>query len=114
MAIDAKNLQPLWSIEQEALFLTGALSTDGGLVFIGDLDRYFKAFDQSTGELLWSSRLPAPTHGYPITYEADGRQFVAVPTGIGVFRALTAVIFPNIYQPPGGGGLFVFELPSGP
>lgn len=114
MAIDAKNLQPLWSIEQEALFLTGALSTDGGLVFIGDLDRYFKAFDQSTGELLWSSRLPAPTHGYPITYEADGRQFVAVPTGIGVFRALTAVIFPDIYQPPGGGGLFVFELPSGP
>ena len=91
--------------------MSGALSTDGNLLFIGDLDRYFQAFDVETGEKLWSTRLPAPAHGYPVTYEADGRQFVAIPTGIGVFRALTAVIFPDIYQPPDGQGLFVFGLP---
>jgi alcohol dehydrogenase (cytochrome c) len=101
-----------WKIEQPALFLSGALSTDGGLLFIGDLDRHFQAFDTETGARLWSTRLPAPAHGYPVTYEAEGRQFVAIPAGIGVFRALTAVIFPDIYQPPDGQGLFVFSLPQ--
>jgi len=99
-----------WRIEQPALFLSGAVSTDGEVLFIGDLDRYFQAFDINTGEKLWSTRLPAPAHGYPITYQANGQQFVAIPTGIGVFRALTAVIFPDIYQPPDGQGLYVFGL----
>jgi len=101
-----------WKTEQAALFLSGALSTDGEVLFIGDLDRRFQAIDPRTGEQLWSARLPAPAHGYPVTYEAEGRQFVAVPAGIGVFRALTAVIFPDIYQPPDGQGLFVFSLPQ--
>jgi alcohol dehydrogenase (cytochrome c) len=111
LAIDVRTMEIKWRIEQPALFMSGALSTDGNLLFIGDLDRYLQAFDVETGEKLWSTRLPAPAHGYPITYEADGRQFVAIPTGIGVFRALTAVIFPDIYQPPDGQGLFVFGLP---
>ena len=101
-----------WKVEQPALFLSGALSTDGGLLFIGDLDRHFQAFDTETGEQLWSTRLPAPAHGYPITYKAEGKQFVAIPAGIGVFRALTAVIFTDIYQPPDGQGLFVFSVPE--
>ena len=112
LAIDVRTMKVRWKIEQPALFLSGALSTDGGLLFIGDLDRHFQAFDTETGERLWSTRLPAPAHGYPITYEAEGKQFVAIPAGIGVFRALTAVIFPDIYQPPDGQGLFVFSLPQ--
>jgi alcohol dehydrogenase (cytochrome c) len=112
LAIDVRTMEVLWKIEQPALFLSGALSTDGGLLFIGDLDRHFQAFDTETGARLWSTRLPAPAHGYPVTYEAEGRQFVAIPAGIGVFRALTAVIFPDIYQPPGGQGLFVFSVPQ--
>ena len=112
LAIDVRTMEVLWKIEQPALFLSGALSTDGGLLFIGDLDRHFQAFDTETGTRLWSTRLPAPAHGYPVTYEAGGRQFVAIPAGIGVFRALTAVIFPDIYQPPDGQGLFVFSVPQ--
>ena len=112
LAIDVRTMEVLWKIEQPALFLSGALSTDGGLLFIGDLDRHFQAFDTETGARLWSTRLPAPAHGYPVTYEAEGRQFVAIPAGIGVFRALTAVIFPDIYQPPDGQGLFVFSVPQ--
>ena len=112
LAIDVRTMEVRWKIEQPALFLSGALSTDGGLLFIGDLDRHFQAFDTETGARLWSTRLPAPAHGYPVTYEAEGRQFVAIPAGIGVFRALTAVIFPDIYQPPGGQGLFVFSVPQ--
>jgi len=110
LAIDVRTMEIQWRVEQPALFLSGALSTDGGVLFIGDLNRRFQAFDTETGESLWSTRLPAPAHGYPITYEASGKQFVAIPTGIGVFRALTAVIFPDIYQPPDGQGLFVFSL----
>ena len=112
LAIDVRTMEVRWKIEQPALFLSGALSTDGGLLFIGDLDRHFQAFDTDTGARLWSTRLPAPAHGYPVTYEAEGRQFVVIPAGIGVFRALTAVIFPDIYQPPDGQGLFVFSVPQ--
>jgi len=62
--------------------------------------------------VLWQTRLGAPTHGYPITYTADGVQFVAVPTGMGVFRAMTAIISPEIHQPAGGQALYVFKLPA--
>jgi alcohol dehydrogenase (cytochrome c) len=61
--------------------------------------------------LLWQTRLPTALHGFPITYAVDGRQFIAVTTGMGVFRALTATASPDIYQPEGGNALYVFELP---
>ena len=112
LAIDVRTMEIKWRVEQQALFLSGAVSTDGGVLFIGDLDRRFQALEAETGQLLWSTRLPAPAHGYPITYTAEGRQYVAIPAGIGVFRALTAVVFPDIYQPSDGQGLFVFSLPE--
>jgi alcohol dehydrogenase (cytochrome c) len=76
------------------------------------VDRYFKAFDVETGEWVWQTRLGAPLHGYPISYAVDGKQYIAVPTGIGVFRALTAAMSPEIYQPADGQALYVFELPE--
>ena len=111
-AIDLRSMQELWSHEQRPMFMTSVLTTAGSLAFVGDLDRYFKAFDVTSGDLLWQVRLGAPLHGFPITYSAGGKQYVAVPTGIGVFRALTAMISPDIFQPTNGHALYVFELPD--
>ena len=49
-------------------------------------------------------------HGYPISYGVDNKQYIAVTTGMGVFRALTSNISPDIYQPEGGNTIYVFEL----
>ena len=112
-AYDVRTMEEFWSREQRAAFLTSTLTTAGGLVFAGDADRYYRAFDIRTGDVLWETRLGAAAHGYPITYEAAGRQFIAVPASLGgVFRSLTAQVSPEIYQPEGGNALYVFALPE--
>ena len=64
--------------------LGGPMVTAGGLVFIAATnDRRFRAFDKDTGDLLWEYRLPASAHATPITYLADGRQYVAIAVGGG-------------------------------
>ncbi len=112
VAYDLETMKKKWDIEQRAMFLTSALTTAGGLVFIGDLDRYFKAFDVDTGRELWKVRLGAGLHGFPVSYAVDGDQYIAVPTGMGVFKLLTAKQAPEIYQPNGGNALYVFKLPK--
>lgn len=111
-AWDIESMTEKWSHQQRAMFLTGVLTTAGGLAFVGDLDRYLNAFDVETGELVWRARLGAALHGYPISYAVGDEQFIAVPTGIGVFKLMTAKQSPEIYQPNGGNALYVFKLPD--
>jgi len=61
----------------------GPIVTAGGLVFIGatNFDKKFRAFDKSTGELLWETTLPFAGNATPITYEINGRQFVVIAAG---------------------------------
>ena len=56
-------------------------------MFIGAtlFDRKFRAFDKTTGELLWEDELPAAGVATPAVYEADGRQFIVIAAGGGKF-----------------------------
>ena len=63
----------------------GPIVTAGGLVFIGatNYDKKFRAFDKSSGELLWEATLPFSGNATPITYQIDGRQYVVIAAGGG-------------------------------
>jgi quinoprotein glucose dehydrogenase len=63
----------------------GPIVTAGGVLFIGatNYDKKFRAFDKSTGELLWETTLPFAGNATPITYQVDGRQYVAIAAGGG-------------------------------
>jgi alcohol dehydrogenase (cytochrome c) len=66
-ALNLETRQVLWTHRQRAPIAGSALVTAGGLVLNGDVDRYFSAYDESTGKLLWQTRLNAAPHSSPIT-----------------------------------------------
>jgi len=84
MAWDATTGRKIWGIREPFPVWSGALATGGNLVFYGTLDGWFKAVDARTGTLLWSTKVGSGVIGNPMTYRGpDGRQYVAVYSGIG-------------------------------
>ena len=62
--------------------LGGAIATAGGLVFIaGATDPHIRAFDSTTGKLLWEAELPASGHATPMTYQSGGKQYLVIASG---------------------------------
>jgi alcohol dehydrogenase (cytochrome c) len=114
-AMDSATGQVRWLHRQRAPFNSAALTTGGGLVFIGDWDRYLNAYDVDSGKLLWQTRLTNSPQGFPMTYSVDGQQYLAVPVGGGSASWGTSVplaLTPEIQRPPTSNALFVFALPE--
>lgn len=82
------------------------VATGGGLIFGGDANGRFRAFDHESGEVLWEINLGSSVSGYPISFAVDGKQYIAVNTGSGQ---------PNLtpeLRPSRGTNLYVFALPD--
>jgi alcohol dehydrogenase (cytochrome c) len=113
-AFDVKTMKEVWSWQQRPSFLTAVLSTNSGVAFVGDLDRNFRAIDVNTGKVLWQTRLGTSVQGFPITFSIGGKQYVAVPTGLGGGspRQVPRTILPDVHHPLNGNALYVFTLPD--
>ncbi|HLU04966.1 MAG TPA: methanol/ethanol family PQQ-dependent dehydrogenase [Woeseiaceae bacterium] len=84
MAWDPVAREKVWTIKENFPVWSGTVATAGGITFYGTMDRWFKAVDAESGEVLWRFRVDSGIIGQPITYQGpDGRQYVAIAAGVG-------------------------------
>jgi len=110
-ALDVHTGRKRWSYQSRYPWTGGVLTTASGLVFSGNAEGDFFAFDARSGKVLWKTRLSSGIVGVPTTYRVDGRQYVAVYAGYGggvsAFGGPAAALTAN---KPRGGRLYVFAL----
>lgn len=109
LAIDAATGKIRWRHKDPHPFFGGALATGGGLVFSGNQTGYALAFDAQTGDVVWKFQTGSSIRSQPVTWEADGRQYVAIGSGSGG-------VVPGFMGTPEvvttGSALIVFALPE--
>ncbi|MBK8452288.1 MAG: PQQ-dependent methanol/ethanol family dehydrogenase [Thiofilum sp.] len=112
-AIDPKTGKIVWEAKNQSPLWGGVLTTAGDLVFTGTPEGYLKAFHAKTGEELWKFQTGSGVVGCPITWEQDGEQFVAVPSGWGGAVPLWGgEVAKQVKELNQGGSLWVFKLPA--
>ena len=111
-AWDPVKQQQVWFNKDELPYTGAMLSTGGGLVFHGDIKGWFKALDAKTGKTLWKFNAGSGITAAPMTYELDGKQYIAVVSG----RTLSIPAFfgalgeKMVAASPEGGTLYVFAV----
>lgn len=130
MAWDPVEQKEVWSIKERFPVWSGTVVTAGDVAFYGTMDRWLKAVNAKTGEVLWQFRAPSGFIGQPSTYRgSDGRQYVAILSGVGGWSGAvaTAELDPQVRNgalgfvgasqdlpafTKGGSTLLVFALPE--
>ena len=128
-AWDIVARKPKWEIKEDLPLWSGTVSTAGDVVFYGTMDGLFKAIDARSGELKWQFKTGSGIIGQPVTYKGpDGRQYVAVLSGVGGWSGAVVAGQLDTRDPTGalgfvnattdlpskttrGGMLYVFALP---
>jgi alcohol dehydrogenase (cytochrome c) len=115
-AYETNTMKPVWSLQQRSPFLTGVVSTAGNVAFVGDFDRVFHAFDTRTGKQLWTTRLGTTVQGHIASFAVNGKQYVAVMSGLGggsPEAKPTFMLSQEVARPMHGTAIYVFGLPDG-
>jgi len=100
-----------YDVQQGPRFTSSVLATAGGLLVVGDADRYVHFKNDETGETIWKTRLHAPIGGSPVTYEVDGVQYIAIAAGSS--NQTHPAQTPGLQVPAqGANAVFVFRLRS--
>jgi alcohol dehydrogenase (cytochrome c) len=111
-AWDPVKQKEVWFNKDELPYTGAMMSTAGGLVFHGDIKGWFKALDAKTGKTLWKFNAGSGITAAPMTYELDGKQYIAVVSG----RTLSIPAFfgalgeKMVAASPEGGTLYVFSV----
>ena len=112
-AVNLQSKQTQWTQQRRPYWSSSLLATAGGLVFGGDTNRRITAFDVATGKTLWELPLNSQPGGFPMTYMAGGKQYVAIPTGLSLIgNRVVRTLTPEIPVPSRGSTLLVFALPD--
>jgi len=84
-AIDPATGTIKWKFEHTSPTWSGVLSTAGGLVFSGDAEGNFIAFEAASGKPLWHFQMGGAVYAAPMAFAVDGKQYVAIAAGSGVY-----------------------------
>lgn len=85
LAIDPQTGKPKWEFKMTDLTDSGVLTTASDLLFVGGREGYFQALNAGTGELLWKASLGGSVESGPMTFRADGKQYITVAAGHSLF-----------------------------
>ncbi|MDD2876832.1 MAG: methanol/ethanol family PQQ-dependent dehydrogenase [Acidiphilium sp.] len=111
-AIDLSTGKQVWQFTSKEPWDAGAMATSGGLVFSGTTEGTLDAFDAKTGKLVWTSpNLGSGIIADPVSYEIDGKQYIAIWSGWGgVWPLWSGKLGASLATAPRGGQLHVFAL----
>ena len=85
IAIDPQTAERKWTYTMHDVNTSGILTTASDLLFVGGREGYFHALDARTGALLWKTTVGGETAAGPMTYQVDGKQYVAIAAGHSLF-----------------------------
>ena len=113
-AIDMAAGKVVWETRRRQTWDMGILTTAGGLLFTGGMDRQFLAYDQETGAELWRTGVTGVPNASPVTYSVDGKQYIAIVTGAGnPLSSGIADVIPETQMPSvNSSSIYVFALPD--